>query len=201
MKNSLIILLCFVLGVLSGKFEILPLFLANDLYSLWVLYALVFFVGIGIGCNPHHFDILRKDPLRILLVPCATIIGTLGGAALISIFFQKYGIIESASVGAGFGYYSLSCFELTRLHSPELGVIALLANIIRELLTLILAPLIVYLFGPIGLISSGGATSMDTTLPIITKYSGKDFAMISVFHGVVLSILVPVIINLLFIFY
>jgi len=32
---------------------------------------------------------------------------------------------------------------------------------------------------------------MDTTLPVITKFIGSDYAIISVFSGVVLTILVP----------
>ncbi len=32
---------------------------------------------------------------------------------------------------------------------------------------------------------------MDTTLPIIIKSSGKEYAIISVFSGIVLTIIVP----------
>jgi uncharacterized membrane protein YbjE (DUF340 family) len=39
---------------------------------------------------------------------------------------------------------------------------------------------------------------MDTTLPVITKYSGKEYAIISVFSGVVLTILVPPIITVIY---
>lgn len=36
-----------------------------------------------------------------------------------------------------------------------------------------------------------GATSMDTTLSIIVKYTGKEWAMILLFRGIVLTIIVP----------
>jgi uncharacterized membrane protein YbjE (DUF340 family) len=35
---------------------------------------------------------------------------------------------------------------------------------------------------------------MDTTLPIIVKYSGKAYAMTSVISGIVLTCLVPVLV-------
>ena len=33
--------------------------------------------------------------------------------------------------------------------------------------------------------SAGGATTMDTTLPIITRYAGQQFVVVSIFHGFV----------------
>jgi uncharacterized membrane protein YbjE (DUF340 family) len=66
----------------------------------------------------------------------------------------------------------------------------------REIITLLAAPLFAIYFGKIAPISSGGATSMDTTLPIISKVSGKEYAMVSLFHGIVLTILVPFLVTL-----
>ena len=44
------------------------------------------------------------------------------------------------AVGAGFGYYSLSSIFITEYKGPELGTIALLSNITREIITLLFAP-------------------------------------------------------------
>jgi uncharacterized membrane protein YbjE (DUF340 family) len=98
---------------------------------------------------------------------------------------------ESMAVGAGFGYYSLSSVFITQLHSHSLGVTALLSNIFREVFTLLATPILVSYFGNLAGIASGGATAMDTTLPVISKYSGKSYAIIAVFSGIVLTILVP----------
>jgi len=37
----------------------------------------------------------------------------------------------------------------------------------------------------------GGATTMDTTLPIMTKFGGSEVALIAFVHGFVLTALVP----------
>ena len=68
---------------------------------------------------------------------------------------------------------------------------ALLANIVREVITLLGAPLLVRWFGPLAPITSGGATTMDTTLPVITRWSGQDFVVLSLFHGFVVDFTVP----------
>ena len=94
-------------------------------------------------------------------------------------------------MGSGFGYYSLSSILITEYRGPELGTVALLANIIREVVTLLGAPLLVRFFGPLTPISCGGATTMDTTLPIITRTSGQDFVILSLFHGFLVDFSVP----------
>jgi len=103
---------------------------------------------------------------------------------------------ESLAVGAGFGYYSLSSIVITELHGQQLGVVALLANILRELMTLWLAPVFVRSLGRLAPIAAGGATTMDTTLPVISRFAGPDYAAIAVFSGVVLTVLVPLLITL-----
>ena len=74
---------------------------------------------------------------------------------------------------------------------------ALLANVFRELLTLFLAPWIVRCFGPLALISAGGATTADTTLPAVIRYSGRDYLLLSVFHGVLMDFSVPFFVSFL----
>ena len=95
------------------------------------------------------------------------------------------------AVGAGFGYYSLSSIFITEYKGPELGTIALLSNITREIITLLFAPLLVRWFGNLAPIST-----MDTTLPIITRYSGQSFVVVSIFHGFVVDFSVPFLVTL-----
>lgn len=66
-----------------------------------------------------------------------------------------------------------------------------LANIIREMITLLLTPLLAKWFGPLAPISSGGATTMDTTLPIITQTVGQRYVALSIYHGFVTDFTVP----------
>lgn len=66
-----------------------------------------------------------------------------------------------------------------------------LANIIREMITLLLTPLLAKWFGPLAPISSGGTTTMDTTLPIITQTVGQRYVALSIYHGFVTDFTVP----------
>lgn len=191
MRGSLIIISFFVVGTLVGLFNIIPFDFAESDLSYYALCALMFFVGLNVGSDSKTLKSFRTLDPRILLLPLVTIIGTLIGSALISFVFSKHSVTDCLAVGSGFGYYSLSSIFITEYKGPVLGTIALLSNIIREIITLLSAPLLVRYFGKLAPISAGGATTMDTTLPIITRFSGKDLVIVSIYHGIVVDLSVP----------
>lgn len=195
MKNSIIILAFFSCGVLLGIYNYLPQFIVENDYSMYALYGLMFLVGISIGADKESWRVIKQMNVKILLVPVGIIIGTLAGSALIGYFVPDLSIKESMAVGAGFGYYSLSSIFISQISGETLGVIALLSNILREIITLLSTPLLVLYFGKLAGIASGGATSMDTTMPIIVKYSGKEWGIIAIFSGIILTILVPFLVS------
>jgi uncharacterized membrane protein YbjE (DUF340 family) len=191
MKNSLVIIGFFVLGTIIGLNDLLPQIFVEIDFSLYALYILMFLVGIGIGADKNAWKILKNAKFKIILVPLTVIIGTAVGVSIVSIFLKEITLRESLAVGAGFGYYSLSSIFISRISGEALGIVALISNISREIMTLLFAPFFAKYFGKLAPISAGGATSMDTTLPIITQSVGKEYAIISVFSGIILTILVP----------
>jgi uncharacterized membrane protein YbjE (DUF340 family) len=195
MKNSLIILMFFVAGIVSGLFAPIPLVMLESNLSLYVLYMLMFLVGITIGGDTAAWKMIKSVKGKIFLVPFSIIIGTLSGVGLVSIGINGMSLKESLAVGAGFGYYSLSSILITEISGETLGIIALLSNIFREIITLVASPLLAAYCHKLAPIASGGATSMDTTLPIIVKTVGKNYAIISIVSGTILTILVPFIVT------
>ena len=191
MKGSLIIVGFFVLGIIFGLAGWLNVDSFSFDVSFIALALLMFCVGIGVGSDFSALKSLRSQKAGLLLLPLVTIIGTLGGCAVVSLFIPWRSMTDVLAVGSGFGYYSLSSIFITEYRGAELGTVALLANISREIVTLLGAPILYKLFGPLAPISSGGATSMDTTLPIITSISGKEFVVLSIYHGFVVDFSVP----------
>ncbi len=195
MLLSLKILLFFAAGILLGYANWLGFIPTGTDAGKYALYLLMFLVGISIGADSKSLLTIKKQGLRLLLLPVATVLGTFAGVLLITNLLPEVSTREGLAVGAGFGYYSLSSIIISELHSEALGVTALLSNIIREIITLLLAPLMVIFFSKLGPIAAAGATSMDTTLPIITTASGKEFAIIALAHGIILTILVPLLVT------
>lgn len=191
MKGSLIIVGFFVLGIIVGLCDVIPDSLVNSDVSYYALCCLMFCVGISIGCDTSVLKSFKEVNPRLMMLPIMTILGTLAGCAAVSILLGHRQLTDSLAIGSGFGYYSLSSIFITQYRGAELGTIALLANISREILTLLCAPLLAKYFGRLAPISVGGATTMDTTLPIITRYSGESFIIVSIFHGFCVDFSVP----------
>lgn len=190
MKGSLIILFFFCSGVLLARLELIPTYLLEHDCTVYALWLLMLLVGISIGSDRRLGEILRTLRPRVLLLPLATTVGTFAGTALVSLFLT-YSVSECMAVGAGFAYYSLSSIFISQYKGPELGTIALISNIARELITLLLTPLLARHLGPLIPISCGGASTMDTTLPVITRYCGKDWIFVSIVHAMILDFSVP----------
>lgn len=203
MKGSMIIVGAFIIGCFAGVGGWLPDWLMGGDVTMWVLYALMLQVGIGIGSDSRLKEILRTLSPRLLFLPLATIVGTLLATLGVSFLLSRWSAAEVLAVGSGMGYYSLSSILVTSLKeqsigvvaAAELGTIALMANIFREMMTLVFAPLMVRWFSPLGPISAGGATTMDVTLPVITRISGKEWVFVSIVHGIVVDFSVPFLVS------
>ena len=200
MKSSFIILCCFITGILLAYYRYVPdIFLTYD-YSNYILPVMMFFVGIGIGGGIKSLYVpIKKYKLKIILIPLATIFGSIIITALISPLFDIT-TKETIAIGSGFGYYSLSAIFLNKLAGYEIGMMALISNMTREITALLFIPILARYCGKLAPISAAGATSIDTTLPIIAKSCGEQFIVISIFHGILVDISVPIIISLLYYF-
>ncbi len=194
MKGSLIVVGFFVIGLLGGIEKMVPSWLLDGDVSFVALCGLLLFVGLGIGLNPEMKKEVRSLSPRMALLPVVTIIGSWLGALLIWTELHRT-LSDCMAINSGFAYYSLSSIFITEYRGAELGTIALLANIIREMLTLLGAPLMAHWFGPLAPISAGGATTMDTTLPILSQTVGQRYIALSIYHGFVVDFTVPFLVS------
>lgn len=197
MKGSLLILVCFILGCLSGCYHEAGF----DVHaiSVIILYVLMLLIGISLGSNREIGHFASRFSFKMLLVPVATVSGTFLFSALAGLVLSQWSVFDCMAVGSGFAYYSLSSVLITQLKEPslgmqlatELGTIALLANIFREMTALLGAPVICKLFGRFAPISAAGVTSTDLLLPSISRYSGQEMIPIAVIHGLLINVSVP----------
>ena len=191
MKGSVIIVGFFVAGIMVAVMKLLPWNGDMGTVSYLTLCALIFLVGFMIGNDVEIVKKIKTLNRLYMLLPLMTIVGTLAGCAITTLLLPHRSLADCLAVGSGMGYYSLSSVLITQYRGPELGAVALLANIVREVFTLLGAPLMVRWFGKLAPISVGGATTMDTTLPILTNVCGKDLVIVSIFHGFIVDFSVP----------
>ena len=167
-----------------------------SLYGQAFLYLLIFVIGISVGSNTDTLKralrVLRKD---VLLLPAFSIGGALVGG-LVAGLITGLPLKVALAVAAGLGWYSLAGPMLSVI-SPVYGALAFVSNIGRELLSFVMIPFLKGKKGPLVPIAMGGATAMDTTMPMITRFSGEEYVLAALYNGMVLSMMVPVLIGLI----
>ncbi|MFI3285700.1 MAG: lysine exporter LysO family protein [Rikenellaceae bacterium] len=196
MKGSLIIVSFFVLGLILGlNSEVLAQAVTGDV-TRYILYTMMLIVGMSVGCDREALKALRSQNKRVILLPLGTIAGSLLGAIAVYPLVSSMPLQDTLGVASGISYYSVSSIILSEYRGAEVGTIALLSNVTREIFTILAAPLMVRYFGKLSVISSAGAASIDTLLPIVARCSGKEFIIISIFHGLVMEVSVPILVTL-----
>lgn len=190
-----IAIISLILGVSCGYFfngYSIITFLTDN--SNYILAILMFAVGISIGLNKQVFKKIKEYHLKIFIIPFGTIIGSLAGGALSSILLSMP-LNEGMAVASGLGWYSLSGVMITNLASSRLGTIAFISSLLREILSFIAIPFLVRKLNVYAAIAPAGATSEDTTLPMLIKYTNEEVVVLAIFHGVICSFMVPILIR------
>ena len=166
-----------------------------DLILMSALDVMIFIAGIEIGSNR---GILKRicnvhSALLALAIPLAVACGSICGALLLG-HIAGQSVYDSLLVGGGLGWYSFSSVVISAMYSTEIGTVAFLANMMREISGFFLIPLLVRVHKFLALAPSGAAT-MDSGLPVVIKYTNLHVGMYSFINGLVLTLIVPVLIS------
>ncbi len=183
-----------IVGCLLGIFFRIDFLISNvDNFVGYGLCLLLFFVGMDLGNNTGVLKNIKNFGKKIWLLPLSTIIGSGIGGWIAGILTGTF-MGESIALSMGLGWYSLSAIELSKI-SAELGSLAFLTNVARELFAIFTVPFIAKKIGPLESISVAGATAMDTLLPIINKNTSAEISIIAFFSGMVLTTAVPFLVS------
>lgn len=184
----LALFLGYVIALLIKQLEL------NVHISSWhLLLIFMFLIGLDLARSPLDRSWLNW---KILLVPIGCIIGSIFGAFIAALLIDTMSLKDLIMLSQGYGFYSMSGIVVTELKNAELGSIALMNDLFRE----IFAILFMYMIGwryPRSAISSAGATAMDVTLPMVKQACGNEFIPHAMVSGFILSILAPIILSVL----
>ena len=191
-------ILALLLGLAYGLSGLeLPLLTFFSQHTDLVLYLLMFTVGISVGMHRGLFRKIREYHIRIFIIPFGIILGSLvGGLVCAAIFHLPLG--QGAAIASGMGWYSLAGATISQIGGSELGSVAFLSNLMREIFSFIIIPVVAIKLNYYTCIAPAGATSEDTTLPVMLKYTNEETVVLSVRNGIICSFFVPILISLCF---
>lgn len=158
-------------------------------WAEWALALLLFAVGCQLrnAGIPLRRVLLNRQGLGIAL----TVVFSSLLAGLLVSPFMALSLPQVLALTSGFGWYSLSAIVVGDALGPLWGGAAFLTDIGRELLALMLIPLLMRL-RPAMAIGYGGATTMDFTLPVIQRSGGLEAIPLAMASGFILSLASPV---------
>lgn len=192
---AVLALIALLLGVLCGRLGgENALFAALVSWDGVVLNLLMVSVGISIGQQAGILQKIRQYHFKALIIPLGVTVGSLG-AGLAGALLLGYPLAEGAAIASCMGWYSLGGATIGALSGGLYGSVAFLSNLLREILSFFGIPLLARFLNPAACIAAVGATSEDTTLPMMMKYTDEESVVLSVLNGAICSVLVPVLIN------
>lgn len=176
------------LGLLIG-FAIPIQYIENNHLTQYLLMILLLFIGIQLRSSGIHLRtvlINRRGVQTAVIFIITTLL-----AGMIAGYFLKLPLSQSLAISSGFGWYSLSGSIMTQAYGSFWGAVALINDLGREVFALILIPTMMQKH-PSMAVSTGGATSMDFTLPIIHRSGGINAVPLAISFGFIINIVSPI---------
>ena len=150
-----------------------------------LLYILLLLSGYAIGGMEGLAGALRGGGSLGVLLAASCIVGGIVGGAIVGILLG-WGPLVGALMGSASGWYSLAG-PLLYLVDPLYGAAAFLGNLFREMLHIMVYPLLARRI-PLAAIAVGGATTMDTGLPVVAAYGGVEERVAAFVQGALLTL-------------
>lgn len=155
-----------------------------------ILYILVLTAGLGMGRLLAEKGVpSRRAAVHGIVLGLAVMAA--GGVAgfLVGIATGVNARLTTFS-GAASGWYSLAG-PLVSIYDPILGLAAFASNLFREALHIGVYPIMAERGYRCVSVSLGGATTMDTGLPVVVKYGGLEASLTALSQGIVITALAP----------
>ena len=202
-RMSLIILLMVVVGMLLGHLVIrrvctdLSAFQAcsGDWLVVW-LCIMLGLIGFNMGLDGSITRILRGAGLGVILVPVFAVLGSLLAGAIYAAV-SPMTLREGLAISAGFGWYTMAPSVIASAGHTMASAVSFLHNVLREMLGIILLPVIADKIGYIEAVTIPGTASGDVCLPIVEQACSSETVAYSFCTGLFMTacsaILVPII--------
>lgn len=199
LRGSAVTLTFFAAGLVAGDLSVLPISTSTaGMLSNLLLQILIALVGIATGSNPRLGSILRGIRPTIVAVPVVALVATVAAGCLAG-WLLPVGSADGGLAVTGMGYYSLSSMIISDLRSADMGApaamslaaIALMSNIVREILALTVIPVIGRRLGLYGSAAMCGVTSIDVTLPTLVSTFGAEAIPVGLVNGIILEVATP----------
>ncbi|WP_323841336.1 MULTISPECIES: lysine exporter LysO family protein [unclassified Moraxella] len=189
LQSSMVQLVCLAIGFVIAKFLPEQLLPPQNTTTI-LLMALLFLVGISLKGSGMTLKeaMLNKKGVQISLI---FMTATLLSGVIFSLIFDDVSMTKGLALASGFGWYSLSGTVMTDAYGAVWGSIALLNDLSREIIALIIIPYVMR-YSSSAAIGLGGVTSLDFALPTLASAGGTQIIPAVISFGFITNIVSPI---------
>lgn len=186
------VIFALIIGFLVGYFfPKLSIWHYHVIISKCTLVLLLFLVGVQLRANNMSLRQVIFNKIGLLTTLIIVFSCAIGGVFFGYLFNLPWN--QGLVMASGYGFYSLSGILIKQEYGALYGNITLLNDILREIISMIFIPLIMRRFKYAAL-GVSGATSMDFTLPMLSKSGSVVIIAPAIVQGFLLSLIVPILI-------
>ncbi|KUE80456.1 lysine exporter LysO family protein [Aeromonas schubertii] len=160
-------------------------------FSEWALMLLLLLIGIQMRNSGMRLRQILLNRWGMTIAIGVMLSSWLG--ALIAALVLSLPATHALAMASSFGWYSLSGILVADKLGPVMGSAAFLNDLGRELIAILIIPLLMRRH-PSAAIGYGGATALDFTLPVIQRSGGVGVVPVAIVSGFILSLLGPILI-------
>ena len=159
--------------------------------SEWALMLLLLLIGIQMRNSGMHLRQILLNRWGMTIAVSVLLSSWVG--ALLAALLLDLPPSHALAMASSFGWYSLSGILVADKLGPVMGSAAFLNDLGRELIAILIIPLLMRRH-PSAAIGYGGATALDFTLPVIQRTGGVGVVPVAIVSGFILSLLGPILI-------
>jgi uncharacterized membrane protein YbjE (DUF340 family) len=181
---------CLVMGLICGIYSEICTWFDPESAIKYALIVLIFLVGVQLrssGISLRQVLLNRRGVIIALIFMFSCIIGGI----IFAMIMPGMTLSKGLALSSGYGWYSLSSIILSQVYGPVWGSVAMLNDLAREIFALFFIPVIMRRF-PCTAIASGGATSLDFTLPVIQSSGGITAVPVAISFGFIVNLVSPI---------
>lgn len=156
----------------------------------YALMLLVFLVGIQLrssGITLRRVLLNKRGVQTSVLFMLSCLLAGL----VFALMMPQVSPSKGLAMASGYGWYSLSSIVMNGAYGPVWGSIALVNDLTREFFALVFIPLLMRRH-PSAAVGSGGATSLDFTLPVIQSSGGIEAVPLAISFGFIVNVTSPI---------
>ncbi|MGN0733800.1 MAG: lysine exporter LysO family protein [Emergencia sp.] len=202
-KITILIVVAVAIGLTTGYLIVRPAVQDIDtFYSICgtvmtvVLTSMLFVIGINLGIEGKVTSYMKQAGIKVFIFPVAVFLATTLTGVIVGALFNELSVKEGLAICYGYGWYTFAPIAIANAGYITASAVSFMHNVFRELLGIILIPVLAKYIGYIEVCCLPGTAGADIGMTVIARTTRQDIIVYSFTMGIIWTLLVPILVPL-----